>query len=450
MEDSLQDFRDSTVCVLGLGYVGLTLAVAMAGAGFHVDGVEVRDDVVDLLKQGKAHFFEPGLDDRLKRLVKNGRLQITKEIPAATKATIFIITVGTSLGEDHQVNLEPIKRSSSEIARHLKAGDMVIVRSTVRLGVTRSVVMPILDAKNVPYDIAFCPERTVEGQALAEIPRLPQIVGAETLQARLRATQMFNVLTPTVVQVPELETAEMIKLVDNTSRDVAFALSNEIAAICDRMGINACDVINAGKLGYARTNLPLPGPVGGPCLEKDPHILIESVRSTGFVPTIIQASRKTNEDQPAAVVARIKLAASKQPNWPAKPVISLLGLAFKGQPVTDDLRGTMAKPILTALRAEFPNATFRGYDALVTAEAAKEFFDLDTVPTIEAALDGANLVVIANNHPVFPGMPLENLAGSLARPAIIYDFWNSFSARNLELPEQVTYCGLGSGTWSSI
>ena len=143
------------------------------------------------------------------------------------------------------------------------------MRSTVKIGTTRNLVHPVLEASGKRFDLAFCPERTVEGQALEELRWLPQIVGGETLDVTVRAGQLFQFLTPTVVRVSSVETAEMVKLVDNSQRDVHFAYSNEVARVCDVIGISAAEVIQAGKRGYPRTNLPMPGPVGGPCLEKD-------------------------------------------------------------------------------------------------------------------------------------------------------------------------------------
>lgn len=442
------DFPDANICVVGLGYVGLTLATVLAGVGFRVEGVEISGPVVAQLRQGRPHFYEPGLADRLERLVKARRLLISHDIPDDSRASVYIITVGTPLDKAGSVRLDMISRSAADIARRLKAGDLVIMRSTVRLGTTRDVVMPILKQAGVPFDIAFCPERTVEGQALAELRWLPQVVGATTMAARVRAARLFNFLTPTVVQMPSIEVAEMIKLIDNTYRDVSFAFANEVAGMCEAAGINVSDVINGGKLGYPRTNLPMPGPVGGPCLEKDPHILADSVRAHGFEPRMVATARQLNEEQPDAVIARLKQFTDARGGLPERPVIALLGLAFKGRPPTDDLRGTMARPILAALRRHYPDADFRGFDAMVTAGTMREQFAIEPMADLAGALTGAHLAVIANNHPCFPAMPVEKLAAAMARPGLIYDFWNNFDARHLILPQDVRYAGLGSTDWS--
>jgi len=443
MSDFPDALRDRNVCIMGLGYVGLTLAVVMADVGFRVHGVEIRESVVRSLLQGEPHFHEPGLAGRLARVLKSGRLSVSQHIPGNMEASVYMVTVGTPLDADGKVRVSMIINVVSEIAHHLKNGDMVAMRSTVELGTTRNVVKPILDATGCSYDLVFCPERTLEGQALRELRELPQIVGGHDRDARIRAAQVFQFLTPTVVQVSSLETAELIKLIDNAQRDVHFGLSNEVARIADAIGVSAVEVIHAGKLGYPRTNLPMPGPVGGPCLEKDSYILANGLRGFGIAPEIIMAARRTNERQPVEIVAQLRKFCLRSVAFPTAPVVTLAGVAFKGRPETDDLRGTMAKPILAALRKAFPDAHFRGFDPVVAEQTIRDTFRLDPVASIADAFAGSHLVVIANNHPCFERMPLSALAETMARPAVIFDFWNNFGAASVELPTSVTYTGLG-------
>ncbi|MDX2227619.1 MAG: nucleotide sugar dehydrogenase [Verrucomicrobiae bacterium] len=438
------NYRDRKVCIMGMGYVGLTLALAMADAGFEISGIEINPAVLDLLRQGRAHFFETGLEPKLRRLVAEKRITFHQHIPPGTEATVFIITVGTPLGTDRKSRMDMIANVSREVATHLKAGDFVIMRSTVKLGTTRRIVLPILREKCPSVDLAFCPERTLEGHALQEIRCLPQIVGAATLMADVRASQLFQFVTPTVVHVSDVETAEMIKLVDNASRDVSFGFANEIALMCDTLGLSASEVIRCGKLGYPRTNLPMPGPVGGPCLEKDSHILTERLDELGFDAVMVKQARQIHETQPAVTVAYLSGVTTLLPGFPKNaPVISLLGLAFKGRPATDDLRGTMARPILAEIRKAFPNAVLRGFDAHVAAEAIRSL-GLMACPTPEEAFAGAHLVLILNNHPLFANMPLETLAEPMAHPGLVYDYWNNFTASDLNLPPHVGYIGMGS------
>lgn len=434
---------DQKICVIGLGYVGLTLATVMADVGFDVLGVEIRQDVLDLLDRGEPHFHEPGLAEMLKRVMRRGNLRYTQYIPEECDSTVFIITVGTPLRPDGSVRLDMIESVSRELAGRIKDGDLVIMRSTVRLGTTRKIVQPILQQSGKVFDLAFCPERTLEGKALSELRELPQIVAGESRAAQIRSAQIFQMLTPTVVRVTDVETAEMIKMVDNAQRDVAFAYANEIARLCDAIGISAAEVIRAGKLGYARTNLPMPGPVGGPCLSKDSYILAEGLASYGVTPEITMTARRLNERQCEETVARLCDTMRQAPGFPEQPKVALLGLAFKGRPATDDLRGTMAKPILEALKAQLPNARFVGYDPVVPAEMT-ETLGLEAEPTLESAMTGAHMALILTNHVAFENMPLENLAELMARPSIVYDYWNMFSPNDLHLPPGTGFMALGA------
>ncbi|PWC43545.1 nucleotide sugar dehydrogenase [Azospirillum sp. TSO22-1] len=435
-------FPDRNVCVLGLGYVGMTLAVAMADAGFQVHGVEIRGDILDKLAHGLPHFHEPGLAERLRHVLGRGRFSFGRTPECEHRHSVYIITVGTPLDRMGRVRTDMIEAATRQVAECLNDGDMVILRSTVKLGTTRGVVKPILDASGKRFDIAFCPERTLEGQALVELEQLPQIIGAESMDVAARASQIFGFLTPTTVKVSTPETAELIKLVDNTYRDVTFAFSNEIARLCNSLEISAAEVVRAGKLGYPRTNLPLPGPVGGPCLEKDPHILIEGAREHGVELEITAAGRHVNEAQPHEVAGFLHSLANSMQGFPREPTISLMGLAFKGRPETDDLRGTMAKPVFDELRARFPAARWRGFDAVVAPEQIRAF-GLEPAASMDGAVRGANLAVILNNHPVFTSMPLPDLASRMDRPGFIYDFWNNFNSREVDLPEGTAYIALG-------
>ena len=440
---NIKEISDRRVCILGLGYVGLTLAVTMADVGFKVLGVEINDSVLDKLAGGKAHFHEPGLDKKLQQVTRSGNLIVANHIPDYWVGDVYIITVGTPLDAEGHTRLNMIENVSRQVGQHMQDRSIVIMRSTVKLGTTRKVVFPILNSSGRNFELAFCPERTLEGKALIELRSLPQIVGGLTYGAGVRAMRIFEFITPTVIRVSDIETAEMIKLIDNTQRDVSFAFANEVARACDASAVSAVEVIRAGKLGYPRTNLPLPGPVGGPCLEKDPYILAESLREQGVELEITLAARRTNERQPAEIVEYLKKVTSNLPGFKPNPIITLMGLAFKGDPATDDLRGTMARPVLMRLRQAFPGASFRGYDAVVNDSEILDF-GLEPVSSLEEAYVGSNLNFILNNHQVFASMPINLLATKMVGPALIYDFWNFFNTNDLHMPPNVFYMSLGS------
>lgn len=421
------------VAVIGLGYVGLTLGVALARRGVTVYGIEKRQEVVDLTNRGIPHFSEIGLDSALEDVIARKRFfasQTTDDIP---EAQYYVITVGTPLkAGTYEPRLDMIEEASRQVAAHMPDGATVILRSTVRIGTTCGIVKPVLEQSGKRFHLAMCPERTLEGDALRELTTLPQIIGGMTESAADFASALFSRLTHTIVRVSDPETAEMIKLVDNTSRDVRFAFANEVARACDALGINANDVIRFGKLGYSRTDVAAPGLVGGPCLEKDPHILMASVAPKGVSLGITAASRGVNEGQPAETVAAVLAKLKERKAGPFN--VLLAGIAFKGRPETDDLRGSMSLHVLDQLIASGECGTIKLYDKVTPVEHLKALpHDVEVVTDFYEGCSGADLVIIANNHPVFAGIQADRVIGLLAPGGLIYDYWNNLSQQPPEV-----------------
>ena len=417
--------KGNAVVVIGLGYVGLTLAAHMARSGFKVHGVEIRDEVLEPLKNGRAFFLEPGLDSLLEKVTTEGLFTFSKDIPASDENRIFIITVGTPLRIDGTANTDFIKRVTESVANHLKDGDLVILRSTVKLGTTNAVVKPILEKTNREFGLAFCPERTLEGAALSELGLLPQIIGTSNELDKSKANSVFTKLTSTVVHVSSIETAELIKLTDNMQRDVHFAISNEVAKIGNVFEIDASEVITAGKLGYPRTNLAMPGPVGGPCLEKDTYLLNESL---GWNNSLSLAARKTNESIIQDSIDFLIPALNDFSNLNEddnSAGIGFLGLAFKGVPETDDLRGSLGVTLLNELRDHFRNSDFSFYDTLV-ANLKSQLGHIVKYDEIEQVFSNSRLVIITNNHPKFSNLDLDMLSKKMPKKSIIYDLWGRY------------------------
>ncbi|HEV7419388.1 MAG TPA: nucleotide sugar dehydrogenase [Mycobacterium sp.] len=415
------------VGIVGLGYVGLTLGTVLAEAGNSVIGIEKRQDLVELTNQGVPHFTETGLPDALAGVTRSQKLVAAEEFDDSFTCDTYIITVGTPLANDGVARVDMIEAAARDIAANMRDGALVILRSTVKIGTTRDVVAPILTASGKKFDIAMCPERTLEGKALQELRELPQIVGADDQAVADRAATVFRKLTNSIVLVSGIETAEIIKLISNTFRDVQFAFANEVARLCDAFGVSALEVISAGKLGYGRTNIPLPGLVGGPCLEKDPHILMESARTRGISLEITKAGRMVNERQPHETVDFITSEIERRGlTGPLK--INILGMAFKGLPETSDLRGSMSIKVLDALKKAHPNAEIGVYDPVTPHEVlAAEFADEQIFSRFGDAVSGASVVVIANNHPALGTISPRTINEFMSPDGFVYDYWNHFS-----------------------
>jgi UDP-N-acetyl-D-mannosaminuronic acid dehydrogenase len=415
------------VGIVGLGYVGLTLATVLAEAGNSVIGIEKREDLVEMTNKGVPHFTETGLPDALAGVTKSKKLVAAGAFDDSFTCDTYIITVGTPLAPDGVARVDMIEAAARDIAANMRDGALVVLRSTVKIGTTRDVVSPILAASGKKFDIAMCPERTLEGKALQELRELPQIVGADDQAVADRAAAVFRKLTSSIVLVSGIETAEIIKLISNTFRDVQFAFANEVARLCDAFGVSAHEVIAAGKLGYGRTNIPLPGLVGGPCLEKDPHILMESARTRGISLEITKAGRLVNERQPGETVEFISSEIERRAmSGPLK--INILGMAFKGQPATSDLRGSMSIKVLDALKKAHPEAQIGIFDPVTPQDVlSREFPDEQVYGRFGDAVSGASVVVIANNHPSLGTISPRTFSEFMSPDGFVYDYWNHFS-----------------------
>lgn len=436
------DENSFDVGVVGLGYVGLTLATAFADVGLRVLGIERRKEVVDLVRAGKPHFSEVGLPRVLEAVVANGAFAVRTSFEPDDTCSAYIITVGTPLGPDGVARLDMIENATREVAKSMPDGALVILRSTVKIGTARQIVAPILEGSGKSFDLAMCPERTLEGSAMKELRHLPQIIGADSARAASRAAELFSRLTTQVLTVSSLETAEIIKLADNTFRDVRFAFANEIARLCDAVGVSAHEVIAIGKLGYPRTNIAQPGLVGGPCLEKDPHILRQSASGYGLNLEITGAARLVNERQPKESVEFIAKELQRRGVGHA-PKFALLGLAFKGSPETDDLRGAMSLHIIQEIRVAYPGAEINVFDPVVQRRDIEALdLNLAIFDDPSDAMAGADSAIIANNHPSFAALSLSNIADALAPNGFMYDFWNHFS--DFDPSKTLDYFALGN------
>ena len=435
---------DYDVGIIGLGYVGLTLAAAFSKSGLKVLGVELQEDIVSSVKLGKAHFTERGLNEILYEQVKKGTLIAKNKFDASDNCNYFILTVGTPLDHNGEHRIDMIQSSVSEILNQMKNGSTVIVRSTVAVGTTRKLIKSELDKTGLQYFLAMCPERTLEGNAVKELNILPQIIGSDDIKSSESAAKLFRKITKSIIFVDKYETAEIIKLVDNSYRDVQFAFANEVARACEAVGVNALDVINSGKQNYPRTNVALPGLVGGPCLEKDPHIFYQSFKKYGIDLEITKTARLVNERQPSEVVSSLYNNYFLKLNSKKLLKISLLGMAFKGKPLTDDLRGSMGTAVLKEIQKKFMNSDIGLYDPVISIDKLKENFpEFNIYKNIDDAAKGADLLLITNNNDFFSYQNLDYLISLLSSDGIIFDFWNNFSSDPVAVSNK-KYLSLGN------
>ena len=347
--------------IIGMGRVGLTLSMTLAEVGFNVLGIERDANILTQLNKGKPHFYEKGLEVSLRKTLRNGTFRITPDIDK--KQDIYIICVGTPIDKKNQeVILDPLVRATEEVSVKIKEHDTVIVRSTVPVGTTRNIVLPILSRHTHKFSLSYCPERTIEGNALVELRRNPQIISGLDEESVERATVIFSKFAPAIVYADSIEDAELIKLIDNTYRDINFAFANEIALMGRQLGLDGYKLIRTANFGYPRNNIPIPGFVGGVCLSKDPYILRNSVAKLGYDIKLVERAREINENLPIYVAQELNEGLASMGKAIREAKIFIIGLAFKGEPRTDDLRDSPALGLIDYLRREYNCEKIYGYE----------------------------------------------------------------------------------------
>ena len=436
------DIKNWSVGVIGLGFVGLTLAVSLAEVGFEVHGVDTNADVVARVTEGAPHFHEVGLEPLLKHHLAQERLHVHTELP--DDIDIYIVSVGTPLDAEGKPGMGYVRQAAEAIGPKLKREDLVLLRSTVPVGTTQHEVKPILEETSglqcgKDFYLAFAPERTVEGNALSELRTLPQIVGGYDDRSTDVAAQFFGKLASNIVRVGSLEAAEMVKLINNTFRDLSFAFANELAVLCDHWDLDAVNVIRAANTGYPRNPVPLPSPgVGGFCLTKDPLIYAYSGLQKGYEPKLPVYGRQINAAMTDRVADKVLRFLETQGKATGDAKLFLLGFAFKGQPETSDVRFSPTLDLLPLLNHS--GIQLFGHDPVVSREVIAE--QGVTPAELEEGFAGADAVILMNNHASYANLDLYDLLPRMRRPSLFLDGWHTFARHDVEQVEGVTYEGI--------
>ncbi len=434
------DVKTRTVAIAGLGYVGLTLALTLADMDVDVIGTDVDSEVLRQIRSGETHFHERGLREILLKHLGT-RFRVADGFPVDA-SDVYVISVGTPVDQSGEPQLDALKASVKSVSKVLKRFDLVVLRSTVPVGTTRSVVLPILEHESglragEDFFLAFAPERTVEGNALEELRNLPQVVGGIDRTSTELAGKLFHLITPKIVPVSSLEEAELVKLLNNSYRDLTFAFANEIATYCHAIGLEANRVIRAANDGYVRGSIPFPSPgVGGPCLTKDPYILVSSARSAGVGLELPSASRRVNERAIMGIRSRVDRFFSDTGKRPEHGKIFIAGMAFKGEPETGDIRNSASLLIAQALRER--NFSVAVHDQVFAERGATDIAGFPSVSFPEGFLS-ADAVLVLNNHRFYRGQDIVRLARTMARPGLLFDAWYLFANARSSLPDGVQY-----------
>lgn len=414
----LSKYRDRVV-VVGLGYVGLTLACAVASSGFSVHGIDPDKTKLLLLSSGEDYTGEPGVAQLIDKH-KGRNLHFhsgLSELPEASpgRRDVFILCVGTPLSDNFEVDESFLDRAVDDVSQVMSRNSLLIIRSTVTVGATRRAARHIANKRGWivgdDFYVASAPERTVEGDALNEIRRLPQLLAGVTDRCSEQVVAFFSQFSDHIVPLGQVEAAELGKLASNAFRDYVFSFSNRLASICREYEVDVNQLIDKINSGYSRNSIPDPSPgVGGPCLSKDSWLL-ENLETSAESPIV--AARLANQKTESEIV---KFLVHHLSSFGAKQVLGL-GLAFKGQPATPDLRVSPGLKILSQL--ESSGYEVWGWDAIANVESSG-------IRALDDEFLGSAFLVL-NNHPRNLEKLGELVSGSPLESALIFDPWRLVS-----------------------
>ncbi len=397
------------VNIVGCGYVGLTLAVHLASKGIQVVGVEANQIKLDALQSRRCTITEDNFGDSFIRAVEHGNLEFHSTIDECssnrTGRCVWILAVGTPIDETKELPVADLRDLSEAfrcLAPCLNKGDLILTRSTLAVGTMDELVLNLKTERpelvpGLDYNISYCPERTLAGDALAELSRLPQLISGLTSNCSRAAEDFWTSVGVETVRCESFKEAEVIKLTNNTYRDMSFAISNYIASVCETHDLDALSVFEKAKRNYKRGQMPIPSPgVGGYCLTKDPLIFAASTNHDGF-PNLAKFCRDVNQYAEMAPIRSYQRWLTRTNKNISNKKILCIGMAFKGYPKTNDMRGSTGITQATTLRAL--GADVSVYDFSLTP---KELSELATSKQITAAtniatLDGYNALFLLNN-----------------------------------------------------
>lgn len=361
------DNREITVGVVGLGYVGLPLAVEKAKAGFKTIGFDVQKAKVDLVNAG-SNYIGDIVDDDLKHIVESGMLRATNDFSFVKDVDFIAICVPTPLDEHQQPDISYVRSSAEEIAKHMTKGTMVVLESTTYPGTTEELLKPILETSGLKcgedFYLGFSPERVDPGNKQFKTKNTPKVVGAIGEDAREVIAAMYRaVLEGDVYEVSSPAIAEMEKILENTYRNINIGLANEMAILCNRMGIDYWEVVDAAKTKPYGFQAFYPGPgLGGHCIPLDPYYLSWKAREYGFHTSMIESSMMVNDRMPEYCVERSMAILNRHKKALNGSKVLVLGVAYKND--IDDYRESPAIRVIEKLKENGADTDF--YDPWIS------------------------------------------------------------------------------------
>lgn len=385
-----------TVCVIGLGYIGLPTAAVLADRGHRVVGVDIRPDVVETINRGEIHIHEPRLDQLVRRVVEDGRLTASLE---PQHADVFVICVPTPINADRGPELAYVRQAAQAIRPHVQKDNLVILESTVSPGTTENIVL----AHGVPQRmtagqdvfVAHCPERVLPGRILVEVIENDRVVGGITPACADRAARFYASFAQGKLLKTSALNAEIAKLAENSFRDVNIAYANELSMLAEELGADPLEIIRLAN-HHPRVNILSPGPgVGGHCISVDPWFLVHAAPQHS---PLIRTAREVNDHKPHHVVDKIEALVCTHD----VSVIGCLGLTYKAD--VDDLRESPSLEIVRELQR-------RGLGEILVCDPYVNPANFREFPLhpLEDVIDRSDLIVLLTDHAQFRDVATETL-----------------------------------------
>ncbi len=412
------------ICVIGLGYIGLPTASTFAAHGVNVLGVDINSNIIETLNKGEIHIHEPGLLDEVKRAINLGKFKAAAQ---PEEADAFIIAVPTPFQENKfgQYNgitykladMRAVISAAESILPFLRKGNLVVLESTSPPRTTVDLIAPILARSGLEagrdFHLAYSPERVLPGQILRELIENARVIGGVTPESAEAGKNLYSIFVKGQIIKTDATTAEMVKLMENTYRDVNIAVANEFSRLADKFGVDVWEAISIANL-HPRVKILNPGPgVGGHCISVDPWFFVEAAPE---LTPLIYHSRLVNDAQPHFVLDTVKRAAGSLTG----KKIAVLGLAYK--PDVDDLRESPANEVVHLLQHE--GAQVKAWEPF---KPDADMPGIDMASSLEDAIKDADAIMLMVKHTVFSQLnPAEIVKKTKARIAIdTVNGWNS-------------------------
>jgi UDP-N-acetyl-D-glucosamine dehydrogenase len=414
------DKRTAKIGVIGLGYVGLPLAVEFARAGFDVLGYDVSERVVKLVNDGHSHIKDVAAKD-VDELVKSGKFRATTDATKISELDAISIAVPTPLAKTRDPDMSYVLSATDTVAKNARPGQVIILESTTYPGTTRELLQPAIEARGLTVGedvfIAFSPERVDPGNAKWHTKNTPKVVGGITPACSDVAAALYSACIDTVVPVSSPEAAELTKLLENTFRSVNIGLVNEMAIVCDKLGVDVWEVIDAAgtkPFGFMKFT---PGPgIGGHCIPLDPHYLAWKMRTLNYKTRFIDLASEINSEMPAYVVEKIADALNDERKAVNGSRVLVIGIAYKKD--IDDVRESPALDVIRLLEELGADVVY--HDPYVP-DFREDGIQHQSVSLTDDEIKRADAVVIVTDHSSIDYQRLVN------RAALVVDTRNATS-----------------------